>query len=182
MVRIEVQCEVCGKTFWREKGEISRSRRLGRKLYCSRQCTGIANTRNFPPRDVRMKNLRRGSIPDDYSPFREYLKLARRRTQERGETTPLTLEDLKQQWESQDGTCPLTGWVLELPPTSNWATSPLTPRRASLDRIDSSQGYVPGNVRFISVIGNYCKHVFTDADVIAFCHAVAERFPPPDAE
>ncbi len=108
--------------------------------------------------------------------------MARRRTLERGETTPLTLEDLKQQWESQNGICPLTGWALELPPTSNWADTPLTPRRASLDRINSSVGYLPGNIRFISVIANYCKHVFTDADVIAFCHAVAEHFPLSDAE
>ncbi len=178
MVRIEVQCEICGRTFWREKGEVNRSRRLGRRLFCSRECTGIANIENLPEK-APTDHLPKGRIADKYSPFREYLKLIRRRTALRHEEMAVTLEDLRQLWEQQNGRCPLTGWQMELPPTTDWSKTPLTPRRASIDRIDSSVGYVPDNIRFVAMMANFCKNSFTDADVIAFCHAVAERFPPP---
>ena len=175
MVHIDVTCEICGKVFTRERGEVNRSKRLGRKVYCSRACTGIANIQNLPPKKVGMKNLRRGRVPDEYSPFREYLKLTRRRQRERNKISTITLEDLKQQWEDQNGICPLTGWQLEIPRTSRWDESPVTPRRASLDRIDPALGYIPGNIRFVAVIANYCKHQFTDEDVIEFCRAVVEH-------
>lgn len=63
-----------------------------------------------------------------------------------------------------------------------WAESPLTPRRASLDRIDSSIGYIPGNIRFVSVMANYCKNSFSDQEVFEFCQAVVEYQARPDGE
>jgi hypothetical protein len=173
MAKIEVTCDVCGKTFLRERGEVARSKRLGRRSFCSRQCTGIANVENLPEKEIRLRNLRRGGRePDEFSPFREYLKLARRRMREQGQTTSLTLRDLKHQWDLQQGICPLTGWELEIPRTTRWDEYPITPQRASLDRIDSAQGYIRSNIRFIAVMANYCKHIFTDQDVIDFCYAV----------
>ena len=174
MVNVELTCEMCGKVFLRRRGEVERNKKLGRRVFCSRKCTGIANTANLPPLEVTEKNLRRGKIPDEYSPFREYFKLIKRRTKERSEPLSLSLDDLKQQWEKQNGICPFTGWQLEIPRTSHWAECPITPRRASIDRVDSSIGYVPGNIQFVSVMANYCKHQFTDQDVIDFCRAVAE--------
>tara|TARA_X000000950_G_scaffold234904_1_gene285076 strand:+ start:286 stop:492 length:207 start_codon:yes stop_codon:yes gene_type:complete len=47
--------------------------------------------------------------------------------------------------------------------------------RASLDRVNSSKGYVKDNVRFIAVIANYCKHSFSDDEVKLFCKAVVEN-------
>jgi hypothetical protein len=176
MALVEVRCEVCGGVFLRKKGEVNRSKRLGRKMFCSRRCTGIANTVNLPD-EPPTDHLPKGKNPDQYSPYREYFKLVRRRTEQRGQELLITLEDLKQQWESQNGICPFTGWKMEIPRTTNWSESPLTPRRASVDRIDSSLGYVPGNIRFVSVIANWCKNNFTDEEVIEFCHAVARQHP-----
>ncbi len=172
MVNVELTCEICGKVFLRRRGEVQRNKKLGRRVFCSRECTGIASIGNLPPLEVTKKNLRRGKIPDKYSPFREYFKLIKRRTKERNEPLSLSIDDLKQQWEKQNGICPFTGWRLEIPRTSNWGECPITPRRASIDRIDSSIGYVLGNIQFVSVIANYCKHQFTDQDVIDFCRAV----------
>lgn len=171
MPQIEVTCEICGKVFLRERGEVNRSRKLGRRMFCSRECTGIANIPNLPEERVT-DHLIKGRVADRYSPFREYLKIIKRRMGDRGEALSVTLEDLRNLWEKQNGICPLTGWQLEIPPTTNWGAIPFTPRRASIDRIDSSIGYTLGNIRFVSVMANYCKNDFTDEDVIEFCHAV----------
>ena len=171
MSQIQVTCEICGKVFMRKKGEVNRSKRLGRRIFCSRECTGIANIANLPDKPPT-DHLPKGKMADEYSPFREYFKLIRRRTKERREEVNITLEDLQQQWEAQQGICPFTGWELDIPRTTNWREHPITLRRASIDRIDSSQGYVPGNIRFVSVMANYCKNNFTDDDVLEFCRAV----------
>jgi hypothetical protein len=171
MALVEVQCEICGKVFLRKKGEVNRSKRLGRRFFCSLECTGIANRENVPP-ELVLKNLRRGSVATEFSPFRGFYKIIKNRVRVQGDPLSLTLLDLKLQWEAQQGICPLTGWEMELPPTSNWSDYPLTPYRASIDRVDSSQGYVSGNIRFVSVMANYCKHIFTDEDVLEFCRAV----------
>gem|GEM_PF-6560452 len=91
----------------------------------------------------------------EYSPFRQHLKLARRRVKGKDRQCTITLQYLKELWEKQGGRCPYTGWELDNPETTkDWDNRPLHPRRASLDRIDSSLGYVPGNVQFVSVIAN----------------------------
>jgi hypothetical protein len=47
------------------------------------------------------------------------------------------------------------------------------PWKPSLDRIDSTKGYLKGNVRFVTAMANICKGAFPDEDVVAFCKAVA---------
>jgi len=34
------------------------------------------------------------------------------------------------------------------------------------------KGYIKGNVRFVSLMANYCRNEFTDEDVKLFCEAV----------
>jgi hypothetical protein len=187
MSLVELTCEVCGKVFMRNSGEVTRNKKLGRRVFCSLQCTGKASIGNLP--EVRKTDhLPKGKVTDEYSPFRKYLEVIRQRVKIRGEELSITLEDIKQQWEKQNGVCPFTGWKLDIPRTTMWSESPLTPRRASLDRIDSSIGYVPGNIRFVSVMANYCKNAFIDKDVFEFCQAVVEyqvqldKNQPPESE
>ena len=112
---------------------------------------------------------------DEYSPFRQHLRLARRRVRANGRECNITLEYLKELWESQGGRCPYTGWKLDNPSTTNeYNGYDLHPKRASLDRIDSAKGYVPGNVQFVSVIANYGKRDFREEELLEFCKAVAE--------
>ena len=49
------------------------------------------------------------------------------------------------------------------------------PWRASLDRIDNSIGYLPGNIQVVAKIYNAAKYVWTDADVLKLAKALAER-------
>jgi len=43
---------------------------------------------------------------------------------------------------------------------------------ASLDRIDSSKGYIQGNVQFVAYGINLAKNNFSDADVISFLDSI----------
>lgn len=47
--------------------------------------------------------------------------------------------------------------------------------RASLDRIDNSNGYLQGNVRFVSKIANYARNEYSDDDLLEFCNAVVNH-------
>lgn len=90
----------------------------------------------------------------------------------------VTLEDLARQWELQQGRCALTGWELNNSPEQR---NPVKndPRRASLDRIDSSRGYEPGNIQWLAAIANYAKNVWDDATVVEFAAAVTARAADP---
>lgn len=50
-------------------------------------------------------------------------------------------------------------------------------RTASLDRIDSSKGYVVGNVQWVHVTINFMKGSLSDVEFIDWCHAVARARP-----
>ena len=93
------------------------------------------------------------------------------------------MEDLWELWESQQGICPYTGWKMVLPETSsqyNREANVRDPKRASLDRIDSSKGYIKGNVQFVCHMANVAKNDYTHDQMIEFCRAIALRFAPSD--
>lgn len=58
-------------------------------------------------------------------------------------------------------------------PSSAYASQlPSTPDRASLDRKDSSKGYTPDNIQFVSMMANYAKNRWNDKELFEFCSAV----------
>ena len=130
---------------------------------------------NFINKDVASCNLFSGTRRNKYSPFRQHLRLARRRVKTHKRECTITLEYLKELWEKQGGRCVYTGWELDNPETTNhWNDHLLHPRTASLDRIDSSIGYVLGNVQFVSVIANFGKRDFPEEKLLEFCQAVVD--------
>jgi hypothetical protein len=84
------------------------------------------------------------------------------------------LENLLNKWENQGGKCPFTHRNLILRKTYRESLGNSTDR-ASLDRIDSEQGYTPENIRWVSVIAQYAKNTFSDDELIKFCKDVAEK-------
>lgn len=153
--------------------EVTRSQKLGRKFFCSLSCSAKNNilrclgekskTGNWHP---GLKHIRQ---PDEFSPFRSFINGAR----SRDKCFSLTLVDLVQQWKKQEGKCPYTGWSLILPTcTSRRATR--SPRNASLDRIDSQEGYIPGNIQFVAHIANMAKWDYTEVEMLEFCLAVSK--------
>lgn len=101
-------------------------------------------------------------LRDEYSGFRIFLSKAKARSAK----LSLTLDDLKSQWESQNGKCRYSNVDLSLPSGSR-KQSRL--RTASLDRIDSSKEYEVGNIQFISVACNFAKNNMSHEEMLEFC-------------
>ena len=181
MSKITVVCAECGIKFPRRCGEHNRSIRLERNEFCCQShATSYRNKHSEAVKASSRKRLAEHNLNqiDHYSPFRWYLNCIRRRVAaKRWNKGPhnLTLEYLLDLWEIQKGTCPYTGWSLELPRGSQgWHNKQPPPQyKASLDRIDSSIGYVQGNVQFVSMIANFAKSQYPDSVMIEFCKAVA---------
>lgn len=175
MKTTEVQCSVCGKTIARPAAEVRRSLELKRRFYCSLSCCGKSNVGNLPkPTAASAAHLKKGRDTDHFSPFRYHLKSARCHSKQRDQECTITLEELKDLWDEQNGTCPFTGWKLINPSSTSW-NAELLPNTASLDRINNEIGYVKGNVRFVAVMANFSRNKFSDEDVLNFCKAVVEH-------
>jgi len=83
----------------------------------------------------------------------------------------VTMSYLLQLYKEQKGICVLTGRKMYL---GNSAVGKRPhPDTLSIDRIDSSKGYVIGNVRFITYHANIAKNCFTDEQLISLCRDIA---------
>jgi len=175
---LECESEICNKKFERSKSEYKRSQKLARPSFCSRKCSGINNTKNF---DEYYKNggkriiehLNPSNRREELSPFKWFMRVIKRRKKEKGRDFNIDLKYLSELWETQNGICPFTKWKLELPNhSSSWKEDSDKLKRASLDRIDNSKGYIRGNLRYVSIMANYCRNEFSDEEVKLFCEAV----------
>lgn len=155
----------CGKEFERERSEINRARKRGRRLFCSRACSGRESpVAQNPNGDSLLKGYNRS---DKYTPLRVHL----RRAKQRNKDIEITLDDLLEQWNLQAGKCPITGIPMGHPEKGI-----NHPSVASLDRIDPSKGYVPGNIRFVSMWANLARWSGNDRELIAWCRIVADKW------
>lgn len=82
----------------------------------------------------------------------------------------LTIEYAWQKFLEQDGKCALSGLLLEFEMKFSDAKN----RTASLDRIDSTKGYIEGNVQWVHKDINKMKWNYPEEKFIEFCKLVAE--------
>jgi len=68
---------------------------------------------------------------------------------------------------SQDFKCALTDWDID--------AMDVQKNTASLDRIDSSKGYIEGNVQWVHKMVNMCKQQYTQKEFIDMCKSVADK-------
>ena len=176
MATITLTCDTCNKEFEKVRGEYNRKVRQGKtKFYCSLKCSSrrpenVARMLQYEGHRWTTETCPSKTL-DEYSKFRPFLKLCRQRNKD----FDLTLEYLKELWESQNGVCPFTGFELEARTYDGKSDNPLNIRSASVDRIDNSKGYVKGNVRFVSVMFNFARNTFSDEEVIEFAQAVVNN-------
>jgi hypothetical protein len=125
------------------------------------------------------------SHPDELSPFRYFRRTGKWRRRTNGVLVgyEISLEYLKQVWDEQQGTCPYSGVKLVLPSkmssTHNrypWPDDVPSYMRPSIDRIDSSKGYVEGNIQFVSQVANAAKNTRPHNEMVEFCLAVANHW------
>jgi len=158
MAKVEITCAnpQCSKSFHRNESQTKYNLRTGRAKgsFCCIQCS----------KDARDK--------DQFTGFRELLRSCQRRVKIQPNT--LTLQEMKSQWDKQQGICVYTKVQLILYHSrNNYKNSTLY--RVSLDRIDNKKGYTADNVQFISIMANYAKNRGTHEQMIEFCRVVAEN-------
>ena len=156
----DVVCENCGVIFKKPSKEVNRSLKIGRKQYCSIACSkkieqNIKRLRAIAP---IINVIYASNRKDEYSEFRQHLLRAKRRNQ----ITDITLQDLKDVWEEQNGICPYSKVRLKAPLYYEKNDPIYT---ASLDRKDSNLGYIKGNIQFISIAMNLMKNSMTEEKV-----------------
>ena len=85
----------------------------------------------------------------------------------------ITIEEAWNLFVEQEGKCALSGELLVMDPL-HWQNTRLrsSKQTASLDRIDSSLGYVSGNVRWISKTINKMRLNMTDEEFVEECRKV----------
>lgn len=162
----DVKCCYCNTTFKKDNSEIIRNNKLGREHYCSLKCihSGKVTNPNGNP-----KNLNSNNRVDKYTGLREHLSRAKKRFKE----VTITLEDLLEVWNNQDGICKYTGLKLLHPKDSKGYSMMY---KASLDRVDSSLGYIKGNIQFISATANLAKGTMTHEGMLTFCKIITEHW------
>jgi len=131
-------------------------------------CYSVVNPKISPENSIAFNGK------DEYSPFKILFGSMKRHSNKR-KVVFVTLEDLKKQWDKQGGICPYTGWNLKLPNCNGKRWIPFTPDKASVDRIDSSRGYLKDNIQFVSCIANYAKFTFSEEQLYEFCEAVTKH-------
>lgn len=141
---------------------------MGRPSYCSRSCCGKDIARNFGDRKNNVLPPKRIT-----NPFNYYIRNCKRRHQH---DFNLTLNDLKEIWDNQQGICPYSKVKLHL--NTHSLRNPDIRFNASLDRIDSSKGYIKGNVQFVSTVINYMKSTMSHNHTIEFLQIITKNLSP----
>lgn len=101
--------------------------------------------------------------------FKSYIRKSRRRASTIKKPFNLTEEFLRELLKKQNRKCALTGVSIELISRDRKGTLSNT---ASIDRIDSSKGYIKGNVRFVCLGINYMKNRRDDSEVLELLNLI----------
>ena len=167
----KVTCEHCGCEFDKVLSEIKRSEEKGRRHFCSRVCVGKHSSNWYNPNanyyDISKHS---GNVRDKYTKFRYHFRNIKKRDKD----VEITIDDMIDVWISQNGICPFTGVELTLNSYNKIVDSVLF--AASLDRIDSSKGYIKNNIRWVSRGINLMKSNKTDDEVWEMCRMIYENY------
>lgn len=168
---IAFTCDCCGKESFKPSSEYNRNVRLGRHNFCSRSCSVTFANKQSKGKHISEKQRKHllsicNNRKDEYSGFRYILRNVNKRFKD----VDVDLEYLKSLWDLQCGICPYSGIKLTLPTYKNNNDYFTT---ASLDRIDSSKGYIRGNVQFIALPINYLKSTMSDVAVKRFLKQIS---------
>lgn len=165
-LKTKIICNHCGAYKWKPKKEVTRQLKMNpnRKFYCDQSCATSQCNIDKPRGNI---NNFGGKFyaKDKFSPFRYYLRKARTRKHE----CDLTLPYLKELWENQKDKCAYSGLEIKI---HGKHTSIFD--QASLDRIDSSKGYVEGNIQFIVLSLNLAKNSSSDKAFRKFLGAIRQ--------
>lgn len=110
---------------------------------------------------------------DEYKTFRYCLGAMKNKSKKGCKIVNVTLQDLKEQWDKQNGVCPYSNVKLKLRRRGKDKFLPF--EQASVDRINSSKPYEKGNIQFISVTCNFAKNNMSDDQMKQFINIVTKN-------
>lgn len=175
----------CQSEFWRKDSQLQHGLKDGNNIqYCNRSCSASVRNTNSAGKYKPNQFIPEGRSIDELSPFRYFHKIIRnRKTCKKSKSNKtnsdchISLEDIKEVWEKQQGTCPYTGIQLKLPrSTAGFEDIDNECDKASIDRIDSSLPYIKENIQFISNMANYAKNSYNHEEMVKFCKSIAEHW------
>jgi len=114
---------------------------------------------------------RKKTMGDDY-PYLVLFDRFRKNAKKRNVEFTLSIDDLKQQFAKQNGHCAYTGEAIVMP--ANFIRI-YDQNVASIDRIDSKVGYVPGNIQLTTKKINMMKHCMSHEEFIATCRTIVDH-------
>jgi hypothetical protein len=168
-------CAYCAKSFEYPAKEYKRQStkydRSDDTYCCSRSCVAcLRHNRIDDNFKARKENLVVNNIGNKYGrkysdedkPFAEFMRRARMRSSyKKYDRDDMDIDYLKSIWKEQKGLCAITRVIIYL-------EGNISPFKASLDRKDSSIGYVRGNVQFVAYSVNLAKQSFPDEEILEF--------------
>ncbi len=110
------------------------------------------------------RNARRTRTPASY------LSYLRRKIAGRNRPATVTVQNLEEMWDLQQGRCALTGWNMTFTLGQGRVTT-----NCSIDRIDSSLGYHPENVWLVCQAANVAKNDLSMDEFLHLCRSVTEK-------
>jgi hypothetical protein len=161
---ISLKCANCGKKFNRLKKECDRQIKKGKnKFYCSISCSSSDNNRK---RKISLKTKEKLSSINlnNKNGYKGEFTCFLNKARNRNKPFNLSEEYLQSIWT---GKCAISG--IEI---FNSKRDKNTLNSASLDRIDSSKGYIKGNVQFVAYGINLAKNTFSDSDMKVFLESI----------
>jgi hypothetical protein len=163
-------CDNCGVEFKKPQSELNRNQKMGRKNFCSRTCVGKSNFKNLPS-NIEKYDISKhcGNKRDDLTKFRYHYRNIKNRDKE----IDITIDDLKEIWEKQDGVCPYLGVKLHI--NSYGKIRKNSTYSASVDRIDSSKGYVKDNIQWISRAINFLKNDMSENELFEIFNLIINK-------
>lgn len=135
--------------------------RNNRRSIC-RTCSTLRqkqNNKNLPDEQKLMKCLRWRWLS------------ARDRSKRQNIDFSISIDDIKDLWAKQNGICALSGinMTYEL-------QNGRTPTNVSIDKIDRTKGYVPGNIQLVCMACNQIKSDLSEDVMYKFCKSIVEHY------
>ena len=109
---------------------------------------------------------------DTSTVLKAILRRSRRSARSRNLANDIDMEVLRSLWEAQQGRCAVSG--LAFSEEGHPHAFVKTPFAPSLDRIDSSKGYVKENVRLVCMAANFALNQWGDGVLRRLSHGVVE--------
>ena len=137
-----------------------------RRYYQANKTEILARTAaRYAAKGEEIKAQRRAAYADDANYARYMLDRCRGRSRTKGLECTITVGDIQ-----IPDVCPILGMPLK----RNKGAGRAAPDSPSVDRIDPSKGYIPGNVQVVSYKANAMKSNATPDELVRFAEWVTE--------